>query len=342
MSRALEPGIKQALCDVNHAAVFEEIAAILSLPTVLEIELLGYSHYANDAPSFIRDGNAIAIPKLRLVQAFMHARNVFVAYARRDHGDSEKPIMEATAVMLLFDPEHLTAANTRKRLVSKDDATSIAREKLFVDSLLTSRLHRHSKSPNLWSHRRWLMEHMRKRGLDADLTEDFSNVILISAERHARNYYAWRHARHLIESVEPGSANWSCILAQTVKWCRCHHDDVSGWMFLALLLERWPAGADSVVADVLELTESLRWRNESVWYFLRNVVAGPQLVRFDSTLRMVRGEADADNRAIERASSWIQKHPTRQNPYGVEDGGTNRQSRIQKQTRAVDGAAQML
>ncbi|RDA84956.1 hypothetical protein CP532_1736 [Ophiocordyceps camponoti-leonardi (nom. inval.)] len=328
MSRALDPGIKQALCDANHVAVFEDIAAVLSLPTLLEIEILGYSHYDNDAPSFMRDGNAIAIPKLRLVQAFIQARRIFVAYTRGDHVVTGKPILEATAVMLLFDPEHLTAANTRKRLVS-NDAISIAREKLFVDSLLTSRLHRHSKSPNLWTHRRWLMSRMRKRGLDADLAEDFRNVILISAERHARNYYAWSHARYLIEPMEPGSVSWSCILAQTIKWCRCHHDDVSGWTFLAWLLERWPAGAKSVLTDVLELTESLRWRNESVWYFLRNVVAGPQRAHFDSTLRMVRGEADTDNRVLDRASSWIQKYPTRENSCDVENDGMNRQSRIQ-------------
>ncbi|RDA90548.1 hypothetical protein CP533_5680 [Ophiocordyceps camponoti-saundersi (nom. inval.)] len=326
MSRALDPGIKQALCDANHAAVFTEIASVLNLPIVLEIELLGYSHYANDAPSFMRDGNAIAIPKLRLVQAFIQARNIFVAYTRGDQVVTEKPALEATAVMLLFDPEHLTAANIRKRLVSKDDATLIAREKLFVDSLLTSRLYRHSKSPNLWSHRRWLMKRMRKHGLVADPVEEFRNVILISAERHARNYYAWNHARFLIELVEPGSVSWSCIQAQMVKWCRCHHDDVSGWMFLALLLERWPARANSVLADVLELTESFRWRNESVWYFLRNVVAGPQRLSFDSTLQVVRGEADVDSKVLDRASSWIQEYPTRQTSCGAENDGTKRQS----------------
>ncbi|PFH56774.1 hypothetical protein XA68_16022 [Ophiocordyceps unilateralis] len=325
MSRALEPELKKALHpDANHAAVFYEVSRVLTTPNLLQIEILGHYlfEFCHDAEIVRLDGNAVAIPKVRLLQAFLHARRIFVAQPHRDQLDL---MLRATAVMLLFDPEHLTAANARKRLISiqdldpEDGERLLWHEKLFVDSLLTSYLHRHSKSPNLWSHRRWLMEHMRKRGTVTDPVKDLRDRVLVSAMRHPRNYYAWNHARYLAESVEPGSNSWSSILAETVKWCRCHHDDVSGWMFLALLLEGWPARAGSVLADVLKLTKSLRWRNESVWYFLRNVMADPRVEgthreRFDSTLRTVRGETDAgspDREVLDRTSIWMQNYPSR-------------------------------
>lgn len=318
MSRALEPGIKEMLGDADHAAVFKEVTEALMMPALLQIDILGryYFEFAPDADKVQLDCNAVGIPKVRLVQAFIHARSVFTAHPE---GDQEDLMLRATAVMLLLDPEHLTAANARKRLVSvegPDAERRLWREKLFVDSLLTSYLHRHSKSPTLWSHRRWLLERMKKRGQAVDPVEDLRDRVFFAAERHARNYYAWGHARYMVKSVERGSSCWRSILTETVKWCRCHHDDVSGWMFLALLLEKWPT--ESVLVDVMKLTESLRWRNESVWYFLRNVMADERVAglrpRLDSVLREARRGVDADGQGrevMDRASRWMIRYPTR-------------------------------
>ncbi|PHH91814.1 hypothetical protein CDD83_10237 [Cordyceps sp. RAO-2017] len=329
MSRALDEGIREALSDGNHESIFEEIASVLSCDSgvLLEIELLGYSHRLSAGSYYLQDGNAIAIPKLRLVQAFIHARHVFRKHVETTESSADDRIRNATAVMLLFDPEHLTAANARKRMLDSETgpkpgqaARLLLREKLFVDSLLTSRLHRHTKSPTLWSHRRWLMGRLGENGVAIERARDLRTVVLVSAERHPRNYYAWSHARHL---GTPGDQGWTdaderrTMVADTKKWCFSHHDDVSGWMFLAFLLEGRPAEAALVFTETLELAESFRWRNESVWYFLRNMVLGaavaaPQQERFSAAWRAARAdssEGSEERRTLDGLSSWISMCP---------------------------------
>lgn len=71
--------------------------------------------------------------------------------------------------MLLFDPEHVTAANTRKRLLrwlfepsflpASSLVDEIIRKELWLlDSLQTSSLIKHTKSAVLWHHRRWILD----------------------------------------------------------------------------------------------------------------------------------------------------------------------------------------
>ncbi|PNY29634.1 Protein prenyltransferase alpha subunit repeat-containing protein 1-B [Tolypocladium capitatum] len=291
MSRALDKGIKEALKDGNHEKAFGDISAVLTQASgsLLEIELLGRSHVLEPGTSFLQDGNAVAIPKLRLVQAFIYARQTLLRYLQANENYSDRDIREATAVILLMDPEHLTAANTRKRLLTSSlpgpakAAKILLDEKFFIDSLLTSRLHRHTKSPILWSHRRWLTEQFQRVGIATDTAEDLRSVVFVAAERHPRNYYAWCHARHLINSADRGNdqpgPDVSTVMADTKRWCYSHHDDVSGWMFLLFLLRRWPQEASSTVTETLKLAESFHWRNESVWYFIRNTMLGVQVTR---------------------------------------------------------------
>ncbi|EQK99461.1 hypothetical protein G6O67_004773 [Ophiocordyceps sinensis] len=331
MSRALDKSTRDALGDGDQGESFEKIASVLLGPTdtagsLLEIELLGYSHGLNPATYFLRDGNAIAIPKLRLVQAFVHARHIFRTCKAQGLASSGQTIRRATAVMLLSDPENLTAANARKIVLTdalssaKDVAALLTREKMFIDSLLTSRLHRHTKSPNLWSHRRWLVDRYREAGLAMDVAEDMKTVVFVSGERHPRNYYAWCHARYLIRLLEADcktrpDAAVSTILGDAKRWCFDHHSDISGWMFLLFLLERCPAGAGLVLTETMKLAESLRWRNESVWYFLRNMpaarVAGLHEELFYCTWQSVRKETQEgsqERKVLDGASSWMQTY----------------------------------
>lgn len=330
MSRALDEGIRSSLNDGDHAEAFESIAtALLSSKcgSLLEIELLGHTHSLDANAHFLRDGNAIAIPKLRLVQAFIHARNAFARCKSKNLGSSGQTIGKATAVMLLFDPEHLSAANARKRILedapsnSEDTTELLMYEKTLIDSLLTSPLHRHTKSPNLWSHRRWLMERHRDAGLTMDAAEDLRTVIFVSAERHPRNYYAWCHARHLVNAWEPTQADaaFSTMLGDAKRWCFGHPSDISGWIFLAFLLERWPAEAASVLSETTRLAKSFRWRNESVWCFLCNMmlagrVAGPQQEQLDAACKALwedMHESGQERRVLDSVLRWMQTETAR-------------------------------
>lgn len=282
MSRALDEETAASLRAGDPLAAYEAISRALTPPGdgLLEIEILGRSHLG-EGQYVLQDGLAVGVAKLGLVQAFLVARKRL-----RDHLDGVGPLADeevfaATAVILLLDPEYLTAANSRKRLIQRhisadgDAQTPLEKEKRFVDSLLTSRLHRHTKSPTLWSHRRWLLHTSQEFGLPLDVLGDMRSVVFVAGQRHPRNYYAWCHARFMMKLDR--RANNRDMLAAVQSWCFQHHTDISGWSFLYFLLtvdgHLDTETGGSMFSEVLKLVSSLRLTNESVWVFLRTVAA---------------------------------------------------------------------
>ncbi|RGP76073.1 hypothetical protein FLONG3_5464 [Fusarium longipes] len=323
MSRALDKSVKEALNHGDHHRVFLDISDILTecSDQLLEIELLGKSHVLDPNSTVLRDENAVAIPKLRIVQAFTVAHKLHRRFLAGDHNVLKDQVLRSTAVMLLMDPEHLTAANTRKRLITdkfKDKSVEdiLRSEKYMLDSLLTSRLHRHTKSPTLWNHRRWLMEQYRLRGKEVSVEDDISKIIMVSGERHPRNYYAWCHARYLtrtfISSSSKAEDALSRMISSTQKWCFAHHNDISGWQFLIFLLDKLPSETSVVFRQTLKLAGSFKWRNESVWYFLRYIAAWgattDDMPEFENVRKVLLESAAADDNGkciLERAEQWL-------------------------------------
>lgn len=137
---------------------------------------------------------------------------------------SSQNILDISTILILFDSEHLTAINMRKRMLirqiheepqDKGDAIYqvFLTEMQWSTNILTSPLHRHSKSPLLWSHRRWLISGMllgntmkfnvnisddRSDKLLDEQQQDISspsnilnemNVVFTAANAHPKNYY---------------------------------------------------------------------------------------------------------------------------------------------------------
>ena len=310
MSRALDETLVEHLKKENLPAIYSDISQLLDLGPdggVLEIEVLESSHPVEEGANFLREGNAVAIPKLRLVQAFFVARKMLhsqdcpirTATSRIPSSLAEETaIRRATGVILLMDPEYLTAANARKHVLlhvlsrharqgmpADEACRSIRREMVFLDSLLTSHLQRHTKSPTLWSHRRWLFETWMSCGIPVpDLVADMKRVVFVAASRHPRNYYAWSFARWLADTLlpppsEPLDARLRLgeeVAAAVKEWCLRNHSDTSGWSFLYFMASAlWPHSnvLTSIFEDTLKMALSFRWTNESVWVFLRTVSA---------------------------------------------------------------------
>ncbi|KAK8087007.1 hypothetical protein PG994_001981 [Apiospora phragmitis] len=292
MSRSLDNDILSDLKSEDPTAVYRDISGILNHPPgegLLEIELLGSSHPLEAGVHFLQDENAIAIPKLRLVQAFFVARQILSKHLLKPTVPPKEEIVEATSVILLMDPEHLTAANIRKKSIifrlqtGALPAQVLQAEQQLVDSLLTSRLHRHTKSPTLWSHRRWLIQSLGSLRSSERIRFDLTNVVMVAAERHPRNYYAWSHARWLLDvsnrddSLPP--LLYKTILDDVKNWCFKHHDDISGWAYLQWILVRIDDAEERqkecslVLQDTLNLVQSFHWTNVSVWEFLQMLVA---------------------------------------------------------------------
>jgi protein prenyltransferase alpha subunit repeat containing protein 1 len=286
MSRALDPETTASVRNPLPVEIYTEIVSVLCTPRslLLEIELLGKAHPMPPGKSYLLEDKYLAIPKVRLVQAFVVARQVFFKLAQNCPKGKEGELQNASAIILLMDPEHVTAANARKRMLlnyekGEDVREGLRRELQFVDTLLTARLHRHTKSPNLWSHRRWLLQQYQSFSLEVHVREHLERIILVAAERHPRNYYAWSHMRWLVDTSDLTGKTKKEIISRVQDWCVRHPNDTSGFSFLLFCLEV-PGTSETEFQDVtrvynhiLELALSFKWAHESVWVFLRTLAA---------------------------------------------------------------------
>ncbi|OOF97697.1 hypothetical protein ASPCADRAFT_403612 [Aspergillus carbonarius ITEM 5010] len=237
----------------DNDAAYHDLARIFSARRqdnrVLEIEIL-----PPGLGPLLQDGDSIGITKKHLVQAFVTARRIFFDASHRTSGfhdacDYETPcetprngppvpkqrddLLNATEIILLFDCEHLTACNWRKKRLNaliqrhgSAGAGHTSREMLIREldtelSLMTtylcSPLHRHTKSPTLWNHRLLVLTRVldvRNKGLAGTFSQPEDNkglvlvqemikkelsVVLRSGELHPRNYYAFNYVRQLLE-----------------------------------------------------------------------------------------------------------------------------------------------
>lgn len=223
-----------------------------SPPQILELDILPSSH-----PLTIHSAaQCVALPKSLLASLFLTARTVFFSHLasqkhdrpENEHGSSIYPknlsqdvlssssyiaAHKATLIILLWDPNHLTAANFRKRHLlhlrtSPSFLTALDSELAFLSSLFTSPLTKATKSPTLWAQRHWLLhtfgaelitqasrqhlnpswdgdgnvrdEKQRRRGQNTWdlLLENEMQIVMRAGDRHPRNYYAWNYARKLL------------------------------------------------------------------------------------------------------------------------------------------------
>jgi hypothetical protein len=336
MSRALDPDTAASLKNGNHENVYNDIVKALSFESdsLLEIEFLGKSHPLPEGCNVLVDGNSIALPKINLVQAFVVARKVFFNYVRECPEDKSLEFRNATAVMLLMDPEHLTAANARKRLIQesrkdpKVDIKQILKKEIqLVDSYLTSRLHRHTKSPTLWGHRRWVLDVCKSNQMGYNIHNDLKSVILVAAERHPRNYYAWSHLRWLVQSFASGTniqvtdSDFNKMVSVVKNWCLRHPSDTSGFAFLLFYLSMPGSSGDvsntqlrsSVCSEVLRLGVSFQWTHETIWVFLRTLVAsggilGAEKAAFFRAIEDVQAVQPDGHRFLEAAQKWCREY----------------------------------
>jgi len=331
MSRTLDKETIKSLKNDDLQVIYRDIVSALcpTTPTLLDIEFLGESHPLAAGSYVLSEGNSIGIPKARLVQAFIVARQLFFKLSK-NVPEEHAELFGATAVILLMDPEHLTAANTRKRLIQSYQQVSRAefevalrRELVFIESYLTSRLHRHTKSPTLWGHRRWLLEMGRSIpsiSMEHDIQQDLKMVVLIAAERHPRNYYAWSHIRWMIQTYGVEARPDIESLSIVKNWCLRHPADTSGFSFLlfclskSLIPEKVPRSeaSTSIFKEVIRLTASFKWTHESVWVFLRTLVATGDVAEdqksaFFKTIDVLLASNPGNSQAkaiLQRARDW--------------------------------------
>ncbi|KAJ5144077.1 Protein prenyltransferase [Penicillium bovifimosum] len=286
----------------NPKDAFQELVRILSSRDnqVLEIEIIPPSLGA----SFLQDGCSVGIAKKALVQAFTVARQIFfdrliplsendlqVSISEAQYGNADSVITE---VILLFDCEHLTACNWRKRRLRAALAcnkTAVAQELLeaeltLMSSYQCSPLHRHTKSPTLWHHRLWVVGHLLGNrhwgsGELLELQRTELDGVLRAGELHPKNYYAFNYMRQLCVLLSDTVASvaeqpiWKTesalsIIDPVINWCLANPRDISGWSFGIYVLSNvaGPQYRVRTISRVVEFALNIGWEGESLWTFV--------------------------------------------------------------------------
>ncbi|MCJ1369444.1 hypothetical protein MMC20_000655 [Loxospora ochrophaea] len=189
------------------------------------------------------DNPHLALTKPTLLSSFLIAHHLFTAHHRTPipslSQSTTTTLLSATAILLLTHPEHLTAANWRKRYLVHfippppppprppvpstssssaypPPANPLHAELTLLTTLLASPLPRHAKSPSLWHHRLWLLTTYTPYLLPptTTTTPDAPNplttslpLVLIASTNHPRNYPAFAHLRRLHHHLQLHTAN---------------------------------------------------------------------------------------------------------------------------------------
>ncbi|KAF2665422.1 hypothetical protein BT63DRAFT_458998 [Microthyrium microscopicum] len=281
----------------SHETMPFEMVQIMNIfrdnkATVLEIELMPQMLEADTPESIvIVDGHYVGILAKGLMKAFVQAKQYF---SKNRSMEDSQDVLDSTSVILLSDPEHLTAANFRKQRLlrlsesSLDISRAVEEEFAFLDSILTSPLHRQSKSPTLWYHRWWLLAHLlpiSKPGSTLKQIGTEISTVLRSAERHKHNYYAFQHGRRSLSLVEDPSDSGQSFISQLPKqmlqWCVKNPSDTSGWSFLYYILNLDRVSTSEVnetIGKVLDFVSTTRWHREGLWVFLRTMLNAPGMI----------------------------------------------------------------
>ena len=297
---------------------------------VLEIEILSPAIHPPDG-FLMQDGLNLGITKEGLVLAYLEARHRFF---KDEDSHNTSSALQATKVMLLFDPEHVTAANFRKRRLLRmkaeyDSQTgsvfhrALRRELCLLNTILTSPLHRQAKSPTLWHHRLWILDplvsiELKQASQDQEAAFWRAEVTAVcrSGEQHPKNYYAWQYARRVMSRVN--SLNIHDAIAQQVRdWCCRHPSDISGWSFLLFLLPGLQpvSRRRDLIKNVLDYAINLGLEQESLWVFIRTALAQGYFHEQDAELyQMVQDygntlkeidTASAKSDQVSRTLNWI-------------------------------------
>ncbi len=281
---------------------------------VVEIEVLPPAIQPPDGIT-LEEGLNLGIPKKILALAFIEARQRFLGNVTSDCTSSTA--FQATKVILLFDPEYITAANFRKRrlLALKDGGSetktifqvALKQELCFLNSILTSPLHRQSKSPTLWHHRLWLVnltiDHELSNASDEQkkvFWRDEIDAVCKSGEQHPKNYYAWQYARRFLPHTKDLGLTDEFV-HRVKNWCFKHPSDISGWSFLLFQLRDVSSlpNRQPIIQEVFNYAINLRAEQESLWMFIRLSVSqdgyGDRLQNYQ-TLQKYNEEMDENTR----------------------------------------------
>jgi protein prenyltransferase alpha subunit repeat containing protein 1 len=173
-------------------------------------------------------------------------------------------LCSSSVVILLANPGHQTALNTRKRLIQQGRLD--AQQELTIIAAMLGGVRDCSKQSILWHHRQWLFHHLNGKDIhpqsargSGDLAfhipvhvlQNEFDIISPACELYPRNYYAWSHwqfcLRALVESITASNLPTSDDLSERAllilreygrlrRWIECHISDHTAVHHLCMLV----------------------------------------------------------------------------------------------------------
>ena len=305
--------------------IYPEWAEWPSSLTLLEVAILPSSSHPGIQYDHKSNPRAVGIPKRTGLACFLHARRLFFSHieaisvtrsgkngAYAVSSAERTQILQSTAVMLVWEPNHLTAINWRRRVMQQLLQATPASEYLglgerarraeliFLESLLTSPMSQHAKSSLLWAYRLQLLRPSELSHGDMALVDPSGcsvsvedvwrielSIVMKAGERHPKNYYAWEYARQVYRLLIADTNRENKVFRETLvdchQWCLMHPTDISGWAFLASRLQQQPdtslAGKEvsRILAKTKDFAETFGMKGESVTWFFRTMSEGYDL-----------------------------------------------------------------
>ncbi|KAH9462208.1 hypothetical protein H4Q26_016901 [Puccinia striiformis f. sp. tritici PST-130] len=192
--------------------LYDRLDQILSTLSITEIEIFN-TPIPSSKNEFIINGDhhQLGIPQKILAQIYAHASQRFHTTNKTDDEEAEN-LFKLTRILLIQNPDHLTALSTRRKLLKTGEQL---REELELNTVLLSVVS-HSKSTGLWFHRRWIFAQLHRCPpptsssnpiykpfvqFTPDRIEEEFVFNLQTCDRYPRNYYAWFHRKWVLSQL---------------------------------------------------------------------------------------------------------------------------------------------
>ena len=244
-------------------------------------------------PFLFAEGN-LGVPQKVLYPAYVVAVRAY--FGLRNEARNSTPSLWRsnlldclTRVILLTNPAHQTALNSRKKLV-QNHAIDPRWELDFSAGLLSCR--ECAKESILWHHRRWLLHVIHETPIAAgadtipgsispDTLETEFACVSTACHLYPRNYHAWAHRRFCVDmlvaslksDVPQSSSPLTKEYQSTLKWVEAHVSDYSAMNYAINVEKMLPDGGPSAafLPTKEHATSLLRSYpdHESLWMYLR-------------------------------------------------------------------------
>ncbi|GAQ89938.1 Protein prenylyltransferase superfamily protein [Klebsormidium nitens] len=182
-------------------------------------------------------------------------------------GDAE--LLQATQVIVIVNPEHYTAWNTRKRVLLRSPAPEgAASVELQLSALALSV---HPKSEATWSHRRWVLRNLLQiaKSPQCSVLEKESALAQRCAELRPMNYRAWSHRAWAAQWMPPGQLR--AELQASRVWAEQHVTDNCGLHYrrrlILLVLQRSPGDEVTATSPGLLVEQERAWLTPLLDYY---------------------------------------------------------------------------